>query len=103
MSVVKLKKKSSMTLSTGLEPLLSHTEKSCIASYYRQFFKYIKTMNTSFVSPRLQSFAWILRDKTMDDNLMYIPNDDMQNNPVNNVHYYYWLKSLNTASLKQLF
>ena len=24
-------------ISTGLEPVLSHTEKSCIASYYRQF------------------------------------------------------------------
>ena len=23
---------------TGLEPVLSHIEKSCIASYYRQFF-----------------------------------------------------------------
>ena len=25
-------------ISTGLEPVLSHTEKSCIASYYKQFF-----------------------------------------------------------------
>ena len=24
-------------ISTGLEPVLSHIEKSCIASYYRQF------------------------------------------------------------------
>ncbi len=28
--------------SAGLEPVLSHTEKSCIASYYRQLSKNIK-------------------------------------------------------------
>ena len=29
-------------LFAGLEPILSHTEKSCITSYYRQFYKYTK-------------------------------------------------------------
>ena len=29
-------------ISTGLEPVLSHTEKSCIASYYTQFSTNIK-------------------------------------------------------------
>ena len=28
--------------STGLEPILSHTENSCITSYYRQFSKNTK-------------------------------------------------------------
>ena len=26
-------------ISAGLDPVLRHTEKSCIASHYRQFFK----------------------------------------------------------------
>ncbi len=37
-----------------MEPVLTHTEKSCITSYYRQFSTNIKmkiTINTSFVSP----------------------------------------------------
>ena len=36
--------------------------------------------------------SWMLRDKTMNDVLMYIPKDDKQNYP---------FKSLNTDSLNQ--
>ena len=36
-----------------------------------------KTRMTTFVN----SEAYILRDKTIDDKLMYISNDDNQNNP----------------------
>ena len=40
-------------ISRGLEPVLSHTEKSCIASNYRQFSTNHKN-NISFVSPGLR-------------------------------------------------
>ena len=36
----------------------------------------------------------INRDKTMDDILMYIPNDDTQNTP--SLDYNWWLKRLET-------
>ena len=39
----------------------------------------------------------IRRDKTMDNKLMYIPNEDKQINP--SVDYNYWLKSFDTSSL----
>ncbi len=32
-------------ISAGLEPVLRHTEKLCIASYYVQFYTYIKMYN----------------------------------------------------------
>ena len=38
--------------------------------------------------------AEINRDKTMDDILMYIPNDDKQNTP--SLDYNWWLKRLET-------
>ena len=45
-------------VSAGLESVLSHTEKSCIASYYRQFSMIIKIkkfkINTNFVIPGLR-------------------------------------------------
>ena len=37
-------------ISAGLEPVLSHTEKSCIASYYRQFFTNIKIKITRLIT-----------------------------------------------------
>ena len=44
-------------LSGGLEPVLSHTEKLCIASYYEQLSAVIKMYNykikTSFFSPEI--------------------------------------------------
>ena len=45
-------------ISAGLEPVLSHIEKSCIKSFYRQFstiikMKIIKLISTSFVKPGL--------------------------------------------------
>ncbi len=52
-------------LSTGLESVLSQTEKSCIASNYRQFSTNIKIkiikLKPSFVSPSLRPLA---ADKT---------------------------------------
>ena len=39
-----------------------------------------------------------IRDKTMDDKFVYIINYDKQNFPI--CRYSYWLKGLNTASLK---
>ena len=45
-------------ISAGLEAVLSHTEKSCIISYYRQFSTKIKNkihkINTSFVNMGLR-------------------------------------------------
>ena len=34
-------------MSAGLEPVLTHTEKSCIALYYRQIFRNLK-INTRY-------------------------------------------------------
>ena len=43
--------------SAGLEPVHSHTEKPCIASYYRKFFTIIKTKTTCFFSSDLRHFG----------------------------------------------
>ena len=39
-------------ISDGLKPVLSHTEKLCIASYYRQFSTNIEIKNHKINSPR---------------------------------------------------
>ena len=48
-------------ISGRLEPVLSHTEKSCLASYYRQFFhEYLiknHKIHTSFVGHGLRSLG----------------------------------------------
>ena len=36
-------------ISDGLEPVLSQTEKSCIAPYYREFFTKIKIKNIKLI------------------------------------------------------
>ncbi len=41
---------SNQLISTGLEPVLSHTEKSYIASYYKQFPTHIKIKNIKSIS-----------------------------------------------------
>ena len=43
-------------ISAGLEPVLSNTEKSCIASYYRQFFTNIKI--------KIMKLAWPLANNS---------------------------------------
>ena len=45
------------SLSAELEPVLSHTERSCIASYYKQFYINIKIKTTELI-PVLSMWAF---------------------------------------------
>ena len=52
---------------------------------------YIKSSQTDFFGEALIDYLLrILGEKTMNDKLMYIPNDDNLNNP--SVDIIYWLK-----------
>ncbi len=55
---------STRLVSAGLEPVLSHTEKSCIATNYRQFFTNFK-MNIMRFKPVLLARAFGLSGKNI--------------------------------------
>ena len=55
--------------------------------------KFSKKKNQAQSFPRVAKTFWILRDKTMGDELMHTPTPFCREN--------IWLKSLDTASLNQ--
>ena len=55
--------------SAGLEPILSHTEKSCIVSYYKQFSTNIKIKLIQVFSPGLRP---LVNNKTGYEPIIFI-------------------------------
>ena len=49
-------------------------------------------------STKCVSYSGILRDKTMDDKLIYIPNDDKQEYPICKLKLLFWKVSIKTSN-----